>query len=132
VQEYNARNQRHCNDQYKDLEYSFQTHWQDSLFVFPERQVYRIDSRSLSDLGNRSEHGAPGHPLLLRNSPCRRASTNGHDFEAHSEPTQRKIGNIWAALPSAHDCREKERPGTGREAGLGHAGVRATQDAVAE
>ena len=44
VQEYSARNQGHCNDQYKDLEYSFQTHWQDSLFVFTERQVYRIDS----------------------------------------------------------------------------------------
>ncbi len=32
----------------------------------------------------------------------------------------------------AHDCREKVRPGTGREAGLGHAGGRETQGAVAE
>jgi hypothetical protein len=45
-------------------------------------------SRSLSDLGNRSEHDG-------------RARTNGHDFEAHSGPTQRKIGDIWAALPAA-------------------------------
>ena len=74
--------------------------------------------RSLSDLGNRSEHGTPGHPLLLRNSPCGRASTNGHDFEAHRSlpascltrhlyvpvhrgPTQRKFRGIWAALPPA-------------------------------
>jgi hypothetical protein len=45
-------------------------------------------ARSLSDLGNRSEHDG-------------RARTNGHDFEAHSGPTQRKIGDIWAALPAA-------------------------------
>jgi hypothetical protein len=42
--------------------------------------------RSLSDLGVRSE--ASG-----------RVSTNCHDFEAHSGPTQRKIGAIWAAIP---------------------------------
>ena len=45
-------------------------------------------TRSLSDLGNRSEHGG-------------RARTNVHDFEAHSGPTQRKIRDIWAALPPA-------------------------------
>ena len=28
----------------------------------------------------------------------------------------------------AHDCRDKVRPGTGREGGLGHAGGRATQE----
>jgi len=32
----------------------------------------------------------------------------------------------------AHDCREKERPGTGRETGLGHAGGRAAHGTVAE
>ena len=47
-----------------------------------------VKPRSLSDLGNRSEHGG-------------RARTNGHDFEAHSGPTQRKIRGIWAALPPA-------------------------------
>jgi hypothetical protein len=31
-----------------------------------------------------------------------------------------------------HDCREKVRPGSGREAGLGHAGVRAMHGAIAE
>ncbi len=31
-----------------------------------------------------------------------------------------------------HDCKEKVRPGTGREAGLGHAGGRAMQGAIAE
>ena len=41
--------------------------------------------RSLSDLGDRSEHDG-------------RARTNDHDFEAHSGPTQREIGDIWAAL----------------------------------
>ena len=50
--------------------------------------VYFRAPRSLSDLGNRSEHGG-------------RARTNGHDFEAHSGPTQRKIRGIWAALPAA-------------------------------
>ena len=38
----------------------------------------------------------------------------------------------WAALPPPHDCREKVRPDTGREAGLGHAGGRAMHGAVAE
>ena len=38
-------------------------------------------SRSLSDLGDRSEHDG-------------RARANGHDFEAHSGPTQREIGGI--------------------------------------
>ena len=32
----------------------------------------------------------------------------------------------------AHDCMEEVRAGIAREAGLGHAGVRATQDAKAE
>jgi len=40
-------------------------------------------------------------------------------FEAHSGSMQREIGDIWAALPPVHDCREKVRPGTGRETGLG-------------
>jgi hypothetical protein len=35
--------------------------------------------------------------------------------------------NRSSLLPSGegHDCREKVRPGTGRETGLGHAGGRA-------
>jgi len=38
---------------------------------------------------------------------------------------------LWSAL-RAHGFREQVRPGTGREACLGHAGGRTTQDAVAE
>ena len=45
-------------------------------------------ARSLSDLGDRSEHGG-------------RARPNVDDFEVHSGPTRRKIGDMWAALPSA-------------------------------
>jgi hypothetical protein len=37
-----------------------------------------------------------------------------------------------AAVIPVHDCMEKVRQGTCREAGLGHAGARATQDANAE
>ena len=40
------------------------------------------------------------------------------------------INTVFTAEP--HDCREKVRPGTGREAGLGHAGVRAMHGAIAE
>ena len=63
-------------------------------------------SRNLSDLDDRSEQGG-------------RASTEVHDIEAHSGSMQRDIGELWAALPPAHDCREKVRPGIGRETGLG-------------
>ena len=45
-------------------------------------------TRSLSDLGDRSEHGG-------------RARQKVYDFEAHSGPTQREIGDFLAALPSA-------------------------------
>ena len=61
--------------------------------------------RSLSDSGDRSEHGG-------------RASTEVHDIEAHSGSMQRNIGELWAALLPAHDCRD--------------AGGRATHGAVAE
>ena len=46
------------------------------------------DTRSLSGLGDRSEHGG-------------RASTEVHDIEAHSGSMQRNIGELWAALPPA-------------------------------
>jgi hypothetical protein len=38
--------------------------------------------------------------------------------------------NTASLLPQGegHDCREKVRPGTGRETGLGHAGGRARQE----
>jgi len=42
-------------------------------------------SRSLSDLGDRSEHGG-------------RARTAFYDIEAHSGSMQRDIGELWAAL----------------------------------
>jgi hypothetical protein len=45
-------------------------------------------ARSLSDLGNRSEHGG-------------RASTEFSDFEAHSGAMEREIGELWTALPPA-------------------------------
>ena len=45
-------------------------------------------SRGLSGYGVRSEQGG-------------RASQNFHDFEAHSGSTQRRIGEILAALPPA-------------------------------
>ena len=44
--------------------------------------------RSLSDSGDRSEHGG-------------RASTEVLDIEAHSGSMQRNIGELWAALPPA-------------------------------
>jgi hypothetical protein len=37
---------------------------------------------------------------------------------------------IPAHVIPAHDCMEEVRQGTCREAGLGHAGVRATQEKV--
>ena len=40
------------------------------------------------------------------------------------------INTVFTA--ESHDFREKVRPGTGREAGLGHAGVRAMHGAIAE
>jgi peptide-methionine (S)-S-oxide reductase len=52
------------------------------------RSVIYTFTRSLSDLGDRSEHGG-------------RTRTDFHDFEAHSHSTQRGIEEIWAALPSA-------------------------------
>ena len=55
-------------------------------------QEISSDSRSLSDLGNRSEHGG-------------RASTNGHDFEAHSGPYATKNrGHLGRSPISAVDC----------------------------
>jgi hypothetical protein len=45
-------------------------------------------ARSLSDLGDRSEHGG-------------RARTEFSDSEAHSGAMERKIGELWAALPPA-------------------------------
>jgi multidrug efflux pump subunit AcrA (membrane-fusion protein) len=56
------------------------------------------DPRSLSDLGVRSE--ASG-----------RVSTNRHDFEAHSGPTQRGIGAIWAAVPQGELRSKRGCPG---------------------
>ena len=64
---------------------------------------------NLSDLGDRREHDG-------------RARTEFHDFEAHSGAMQREIGELWAALPSAHDCRDaggratqEQLPRDGRE-----------------
>jgi hypothetical protein len=48
----------------------------------------KLAARSLSDLGDRSEQGG-------------RASTEFHDFEAHSGSMQRDSGELWAALPPA-------------------------------
>ena len=51
-------------------------------------EILMISPGSLSDLGNRSEHGGG-------------ARTEFHDFEAHSDPTQREIEELRAALPLA-------------------------------
>jgi hypothetical protein len=50
--------------------------------------IMTIFPRSLSDSGDRSEHGG-------------RASTEFADFEAHSGAIEREIGELWAALPPA-------------------------------
>jgi adenine-specific DNA-methyltransferase len=57
------------------------------------------------------------------------------DGETLDEEVTARLLTLPAAsppLPQGDDRREKVRPGTGREAGLGHAGGRATQGAVAE
>jgi len=60
--------------------------------------------RSLSDLSDRSEPGG-------------RARTVLHDFEAHSGPMQREIGQKWTALPTGAvdqpQVRQAPRPRTG-------------------
>jgi hypothetical protein len=47
-----------------------------------------MTTRSLSDLSDRSE-------------PSGRARTDFRDLEADSGPIQRKIGEIWTAIPPA-------------------------------